>query len=328
VTINKKMMLDMYELLLLIRESERTMTELFKKGELSGHIIPSLGQEAIPTGFSKALKSTDYVITGHRGGGHYIARDCDFNGMWAELYAKSTGILKGRGGQLHLMDLAHNTIAGNAIVGTHYGFAVGAGLAAKQNNNGAVVAVFGGEGSTNRGTFHESMNMASLWKLPIIYVCEFNGKQMWDKWDKILPSEDIARRSYGYGIPSVNVDGTDPVAVYIAAAEAIENARSGKGPSFMVCKTYKWTDTGSNVRHTKEEADYLKENFDPIKLFKKRLNSEGILNDKIDTDIQKRVNDKVNSAIEFGRKSAPPTFEDVHVNLYSTPILRAKEGAE
>ena len=161
-----QVLLDIYETMLTIRESEARTVELFRDGELQrGHVLPCLGQEAIPAAFSQVLRPTDYVVTGHRGAGHYIARGGDLNGLWAELYGKQTGIMKGRGGHMHLVDMNANTVAGNAIVGAQWVLGTGAGLAAKMADDGAIAAVFGGEGSCNRGTFHEGLNLAAVKKL-------------------------------------------------------------------------------------------------------------------------------------------------------------------
>jgi pyruvate dehydrogenase E1 component alpha subunit len=195
MSLSNQDMLDIYETMLTIRESEERTVSLFKKGELEhGHVLPCLGQEAIPAAFSQVLKSTDFVVTGHRGAGHYIARGGDLNGLWAELYGKRTGVMKGRGGHMHLVDMSVNTIAGNAIVGAQWVLGTGAGLAAKLDGKGSIVVVVGGEGSTNRGTFHEGLNFAAVKKLPIIFVCEFNAYQLWNHASEILPIGDISDR--------------------------------------------------------------------------------------------------------------------------------------
>jgi acetoin:2,6-dichlorophenolindophenol oxidoreductase subunit alpha len=219
VSLSEAALLNIYETMLLIRESEQRMVALFKQGEFKGHVLPCLGQEAIPAAFRQVLSPHDYVVTGHRGGGHYVARGGDLNGLWAEYYGKRTGIMKGRGGQMHLVDMQVNTLAGNAIVGAQWGLGTGAGLAAFMEGKGRIAAVFGGEGSTGRGTFHEGINFAAVKKLPVIYVCEFNGYQLWNPAAEVLPVGDIAQRAAAYGIPGVTVDGNDPVAIYDAAAE-------------------------------------------------------------------------------------------------------------
>jgi 2-oxoisovalerate dehydrogenase E1 component len=319
--LDREDMLDIYEVMLTVRESESRTVSLFKKGELQhGHVLPCLGQEAIPAAFSKVLKDSDYVITGHRGAGHYIARGGDLNGLWAELYGKRTGVMKGRGGHMHLVDMRANTIAGNAIVGAQWVLGTGAGLAAKLEENGAMVAVFGGEGSTNRGTFHEGLNFAAVKKLPIVFVCEFNAYQLFNHASEILPIENIADRAASYGIPGITVDGNDPLAVYEAAAELAARARAGEGPGLLECKTFKWTDSGSNLRLPKEEVEYWKTHKDPVRLYQARLEELGVLDAAMDEEIRRRVNVRLDTAVAYARQSEDPSPEEGLDEIYSMPV--------
>ncbi len=320
-------LLEIYETMLLIRESELKTVALFKAGELPhGHVLPCLGQEAIPAAFGQVLQSTDYVITGHRGAGHYLARGGDLPGLWAELYGKRTGIMKGRGGHMHLVDMRVNTIAGNAIVGAQWVLGVGAGLAAKLAGAGAIVACFGGEGSTNRGTFHEGLNFAAVKKLPVIFVCEFNGYQLWDEASQILSVENVADRAAGYGIPGLTVDGNDPLAVYEAAVELATRARTGHGPALLECKTFKWTDSGSNLRLPKGKVDYWQSQCDPVKLYRRKLQELGVLTDALAEEISARVNEKVDAAIAFGRQSEAPAPTEGLDEVYSLPLSSEADG--
>jgi len=327
MTLSSSDMLDIYERMLVIRESEARTVDLFKAGELQhGHVLPCLGQEAIPAAFSKALKRSDYVLTGHRGAGHYIARGGDLSGLWAELYGKRTGIMKGRGGHMHLVDMKVNTIAGNAIVGAQWVLGTGAGLAAKLGSSGAIAAVFGGEGSTNRGTFHEGLNLAAVKKLPIIFVCENNGWMLFSRASEVLPIENIADRAASYGVPGVTVDGNDPLAVYEAAAELAARARAGKGPSLLECKTFKWTDSGNSLRLPEEEVAEWKANRDPVKLYKAQLEALGILDAAQDRAIRQRVNDRLDRAIAFARESADPAPEEGLDEVYSLLPAEGSQG--
>lgn len=322
-------LLKIYETMLLIRESESRMVELYRQGEFKGHVLPCLGQEAIPAAFSQVLHQDDYVVTGHRGGGHYIARGGDLNGLWAEYYHKATGVMRGRGGQMHLVDMAANTIAGNAIVGAQWVLGTGAGLAARMEAKGCIAAVFGGEGSTNRGTFHEGLNFAAVKKLPVIFVCEFNGYQMWNRVAEVLSVPDVAQRAAAYGIPGVTVDGNDPIAVYEAAAELAERARRGAGPALLECKTFKWTDSGTNLRMPKEESDDWRIHRDPVKLFEARLRSEGILDTAGAEAIRERVNARLDAAIAFARRSPDPAPTDGLDDVYAMPVAqRAVDRAQ
>ncbi len=327
MSLSQNELLEIYETMLLIRESELKTVALFKAGELPhGHVLPCLGQEAIPAAFSQALQPTDFVITGHRGAGHYLARGGDLNGLWAELYGKRTGVMKGRGGHMHLVDMRVNTIAGNAIVGAQWVLGVGAGLAAKLAGVGAIVACFGGEGSTNRGTFHEGLNFAAVKKLPVIFVCEFNGYQLWDEAAQVLSVENVADRAAGYGIPGLTVDGNDPLAVYEAAMELAARARAGHGPALLECKTFKWTDSGSNLRLPKEKVDHWQSQCDPVKLYRRKLEELGVLNDALAEEISARVNEKVDAAIAFGRQSELPAPTEGLDEVYSMPLQPGVNG--
>lgn len=321
MTLSAQAQLNIYETMLTIRESEEQAVALFKQGELQhGHVLPCLGQEAIPATFAQVLTPTDRVVTGHRGSGHYIARGGDLRALWAELYGKRTGCLKGRGGHMHLVDMRVNTIAGNAIVGAQWVLGAGAGLAALLEGHGNVAAVFGGEGSTNRGTFHEGINFAAVKQLPVVFVCEFNGYQLWNRADEILSIEDVSDRAAAYGIPGVTVDGDDPLAVYEVASEAVARARAGKGPSLLECKTHKWTDSASNLRLPKEEAEYWRTRCDPIPRFKAKLEQAGLLDAATDQIIRERVRQRMADAIAYARQSEPPAPAEGLDEVYSNPL--------
>ncbi len=313
-------LLQLYETLLTIRMSELKMLEIYKKGEISGTILPCLGQEAIPTAFSKILKDSDFVVSGHRGGGHYLARNCNYEGFWAELFGKSEGTMRGKGGQMHLVDIDKKTIAGNAIVGANWVLGTGAGLAAKLEGKGAIAACFGGEGSTNRGTFHEGINMAAVKKLPILFVCEFNSYQLWNHYSEILPIDNISDRAQGYGIPGVTVDGNDVLAIYDAASKLAERARRGEGPSILECKTFKHTDSGSNLRLEKKEIDEWKKNKDPIKMFEQKLYQLKILNDGDDATMKRKIENKIKNALDYARNCPEPAAAEAFKHVYSMPV--------
>ena len=314
--LSAEMKLEFYKTLLLIRESELRMVMLFKKGELPGHVLPCLGQEAIPSGFAKSLKPEDIVVTGHRGAGHYIARGGDLKRLWAELYGRKTGILGGKGGQMHLVDMNVNTIAGNAIVGANWVLGCGAGFAAKQNGKGQVAAVFGGEASTNRGTFHEALNMAALKKLPVVFTVEYNGKQLWDNNSYVTAVKDLSQRAKAHDIPGINCDGNDPESVYMAAVDAVQRARKGQGPSLIVCKTFKWIDSGSNQRQTDAEMEEGKAKYDPVKLYYRKLLNEGVLDQEKEKEFLKEVSTAVDEAVEFGEGGPVPSVEDTYANVF------------
>ena len=311
--------LDILETMHLIRVSDLKMIQLHKKGEIQGHMLPCLGQEAIPATMAKVYADGDPLVTAHRGGGHYIAKGCSFNAYWAELYGRATGATKGRGGHIHLMDISRNAITGNAIVGQHWGIATGAGYAARRD--GRVVVAVGGEGSTNRGVFHESLNMAAVQKLPIFYIIEFNNNQMFSSSDETTAGERISERAAPYRIPGITVDGNDPDAIYAQATEYYARIKGGGGPCLMECVTQKWTDSVSNVRQDPAVVENMKrvEN-DCIGRFEKRLRDEGILNDAVAQGIQDRVSMKLADALGFAVNSPIPHPEDGINEVFSQPV--------
>jgi len=319
MTLDLEDKLDIYEKMLQIRASESKMCELFQKGEIVGHMLPCLGQEAIPATLAKVYDPDDFLVTAHRGGGHYMAKGCDFNAMWAELYGRTTGITKGRGGQLHLMDMSHFALTGNAVVGQQWGIAAGAGFVARKQ--GKMVVVVGGEGSTNRGPFHESLNIAGVQKLPILYVVEYNNKQMWNTCAETTAGTRIANRAYGYDIPGATVDGNDVYAIYDKAVEFVEYIKSGKGPCLLECVTLRWRDSVSNIRELPEIVEWNKspEN-DPIARFEVSLRNEGILTDDIDATLKARVETVLQAALSFAQNSPKPKPTDGIDEVYSQPV--------
>ena len=317
--LTEKDLLEMYETMNLIRLSEQTMYELHNKGEVLGHMLPCMGQEAIPVAIAKIMTDTDILLTGHRGGGHYIARGCSFERMWAEFHGKVTGICKGRGGQLHLMDMSRRAMTGNAVVSAQWGIASGAGFAAKFS--GDMVVVCGGEGSTNRGPFHESLNMCAVKKLPVLFVVEYNDKMMWSEGKDFMSCKRVADRALGYGIPGATVDGNDVEAVYNKALEFSEYIRSGNGPCLLECITAKFRDTVGNLRDTPEHIEYLKDpSREPIGRLATKLREMGALNDDLDAEIKARVQKKLDDAIEFARQSPLPDMYDGHDQVFSQPV--------
>jgi TPP-dependent pyruvate/acetoin dehydrogenase alpha subunit len=319
MVLNLEDRLDVYQIMLQIRASDLKMIELFKKGEIVGHMLPCLGQEAIPATFSKVYNPDDFLVTGHRGGGHYMARGCDFNAMWAELYGRATGITKGRGGQLHLMDMSHLAITGNAVVGQNWGIAAGAGFVARKR--GKLVVAVGGEGSTNRGAFHESLNMAAVQKLPILYVVEFNDKQMWNHSVETTAGSHIVQRAGAYCIPGASVDGNDPDAIYVKAMEFAEYVRGGNGPCLLECVTNKWTDSVSNVRELPEVVERFKapEN-DCIARFELKLRKDGILSDALEKQIKDTVQAMLKEALTFAQNSPKPDPLATIADVFSQPV--------
>lgn len=318
--LSKEQKLTVYETMLLIRETEQKMMELYKRGEIEGHMLPCLGQEAIPATLAQVYNDEDYLVTGHRGGGHYFARGCSYDAFWGEMFGRVTGATRGRGGQIHLMDKEKKALTGNAIVGAQWGIAAGVAFAAKRDN--AAVVCVGGEGSTNRGTFHESLNLTAVQTLPVLYVIEFNNRQMWNDCTHTTAVDRIAKRAAAYDIEGATVDGNDPDAIFEKAAEFMGKIRAGGRPCLLECITNKWTDSVNSARNTPEAIEGFKQpDVDPIYRYETKLKEQGILTDALDEQIKERVHQKVMDGIEFGRNSEKPEITEGIDQVYSQPVV-------
>ena len=239
MAISNEQMKDMYVKMRRIRDFESAAAKLFAEGKIPGFVHLYLGEEAIAPAVCECLTDNDFITSTHRGHGHIIAKGGDLNLMMAELFGRETGYCKGKGGSMHIADRDKGILGANGIVGAGHCIACGAGLSAKIRGTDQVCVCFFGDGSTNQGTFHESLNMASIWKLPIIFVCENNHYGISMSQDRHQAIKDVADRGAAYNIPGIAVDGNDPLAVYEAAAEAVARARAGKGPTLLECKTYR-----------------------------------------------------------------------------------------
>jgi pyruvate dehydrogenase E1 component alpha subunit len=326
--ISKKKLEWIYTTMYRIRRFEETMLEQTFKGNAMGVTHPSDGQEAPPTGICAHLTDKDWIGSTHRGHGHCIAKGLDTHAMMAEIMGKATGQCGGKGGSMHIADFSKGMLGANAIVGASIPLAVGAALTAKYRGieNESVGVSFFGDGASSQGVLHESMNLASVWKLPVIFACENNGyAEATPSWYAVS-ADDIASRAEGYGMPGVVVDGMDVFAVYDAAGVAIARARAGEGPTFLELKTYRYhghfhADEPLKYR-TKEEEDFFKER-DAIKNFEKRVTEQKLMTAKKLKSIRDAIEQEMLDAVEFGLNSPMPDpsalYSDVYVN-YSNPI--------
>jgi len=268
-----------------IRRFEEAVDDLFARGLMHGTMHLSIGQEASATGACMALRSDDAITSTHRGHGHCIGKGADLTRMMAELLAKETGYCAGRGGSMHIADVATGNLGANGIVAGGIPIAAGAALAYKLRGEDRVVACFFGDGAANEGAFHEAVNLAAIWKLPVVFICENNKYGMSFSTEKSFAIENISERALGYGIPGVTVDGNDVVAVYDAVTTAVERARAGDGPTLVENLTYRWkghSKSDKNLYRTKEEIAEWRSK-DPILRFEARIREEGLLSDE---DIQ------------------------------------------
>lgn len=268
--IDKKTGLWIYKKMHEIRDFEETAYKLFLENKLWGSVHMYTGEEAVASAVCAQLTDEDYIASTHRGHGHCIAKGAELDRALAELMGRETGYCKGRSGSMHIADFTKGNLGANAIVGGGIPIATGAGLSLKMQKKPNVAVAFFGDGASNQGTFHESINMAAVWKLPVIFVCENNQFGMTVPVEQSTSVKDISVRAAGYGIVGETVDGNDAVAVYDAFARAKERALKGEGPTLLECKTYRWRGhwTGDPEPYrSREDVDWWKENKDPIKLF-------------------------------------------------------------
>jgi len=317
--ISRDRLLLLYERMLKIRYFEDRVKDLFAAGEMPGFVHLYLGQEAVAVGACAGLNDDDYITSTHRGHGHIIAKGGDLKRMMAELYGKATGYNKGKGGSMHIADPGLGILGANGIVGAGLPIATGAGLSAKLRKSGQVAVCFFGDGASNQGTFHEAINIAAAFSLPVVYVCENNLYAVGTRQSKVRKIEDIADRSVGYGIPGLIVDGNDVMAVYEACQEAIDRARAGLGPTLVECKTYRWRThfegEPDTYRPREEVAAWLKR--EPIAPYRRRLVERGVLTEDEADQIVARVVNELDEAVEFARMSALPAPESALDGLWA-----------
>ena len=327
--ISKEKLEWIYTTMYRIRRFEETMLEQTFKGNAMGVTHPSDGQEAPPTGICAHLTDQDWIGSTHRGHGHCIAKGLDTKAMMAEIMGKATGQCGGKGGSMHIADFSKGMLGANAIVGASIPLAVGAALTAKLKGieSESVGVSFFGDGASSQGVLHESMNLASVWKLPVIFACENNGyAEATPSWYAVS-AEDIASRAEGYGMPGVVVDGMDVFAVYDAAGEAIARARAGEGPTFLELKTYRYhghfhADDTKKYRKPDEEQ-YYKEK-DTLTHFENTVTKQKSMSAKQLKGIRDMIEQEMLDAVEFGLTSPMPDastlYDDVYVN-YSNPVV-------
>jgi pyruvate dehydrogenase E1 component alpha subunit len=308
-----------YETMVKIRKFEYTVEEKFLSGEIPGFVHLYIGEEAVATGVMANLTRKDYIESTHRGHGHTIAKGTALNPMMAEIYGKKTGCCKGKGGSMHIADFSVGMLGANGIVGGGYTLAAGSALAQKMQGLKDISVVFFGDGASNRGTFHEAANMASVWKLPLLFVCEMNEYASTTPYRTATSVSDIAKRAYGYSMPAVIVNGNDIFSVYEGAKHLIEYIRAGNGPAFIECKTYrvKGHFVGDpEMYRTKEEVQKNIDERDPIKFFEKKVIEAGVLaQNDLDT-IHGKVDAMIAEALKFAQESPEPDVSELLADLY------------
>jgi acetoin:2,6-dichlorophenolindophenol oxidoreductase subunit alpha len=292
-----------------IRRFEEAVDEMFARGLLYGTMHLSIGQEASATGACLALRDDDVITSTHRGHGHCIAKGADLGRMMAELLARDTGYCRGRGGSMHIADVSKGNLGANGIVAGGIPIAVGAGLALKLQGTDKVALSFFGDGATSEGAFHESVNLAAIWDLPVVFVCENNHYGMSMSVEEVSRLERVADRAVGYGIPGGSVDGNDVQEVYEATAEAVTRARSGEGPTLIEAITYRWkghSKSDQNLYRTREEIESWRER-DPIDRFELAVLEAKSLNEGEVQQVRDQARDAVRDAVRIGQQGPPPS---------------------
>jgi acetoin:2,6-dichlorophenolindophenol oxidoreductase subunit alpha len=302
--------------MLLIRRFEEKVEERFRAGELPGFLHVAIGQEAVAVGVCGALEENDVIASTHRAHGHTLAKGTHPNEVMAELYGKVEGMSHGYGGSMHLYDLERGNLGANAVVGGGLPGIVGAALAFKMRGEPRVAVAFFGDGATNIGTFHESLNLAQLWKVPAVFVCENNHYAESTPAKQQLPIEDLTKRAEAFGMTAMRVDGQDVEAVYETAKKALKHAREGKGPIFLLAETYRLTGHyigDPQVYRPKEEVRELRRTQDPITKAREKLELSDAEWEEMDSEIVKIVE----ASVEFSKQGTDPKPEDALKNVYA-----------
>lgn len=311
-------LLHLYERMRLIREFETRLHQDFAAGKIPGFVHLYAGEEAIAVGICSQLRDNDFITSTHRGHGHCIAKGVDINAMMAEIYGKATGSCKGKGGSMHIADVSKGMLGANGIVGGGPPLAAGAALTAKVKGTDQVSVCFFGDGASNQGTFHEALNLASIWNLPVIFVAENNGYAETTSTEYSMGGRDIADRAHAYGMPGVVVDGQDVFAVYEAASEALRRAKAGEGPTLLECKTYRYFGhfEGDGITYRSREEEQLAKDRDCLLRFRATVTERGLLTDADLDALDEQVKAAIVDAVAFADQSPMPDVAEVFSDVY------------
>ena len=316
---NKEDYLNLYRKMYLIRLFEESCGENYSKGFIRGFLHLYIGQEAVAVGSIDSLEEKDYIVTHYRDHGHAIARGLSTNGLMAELFGKETGVSKGKGGSMHLFDSEKNFMGGHAIVGAQMPLAAGFALASQYRKEDSVTMVYFGDGATNQGTFHETMNLASVWKLPIVFFLENNFYGMGTSVERIRSNgKSFSNMAEGYGIPSTIVDGMDVIAVKETTKEVVDKVRSGNGPALIEATTFRFQGHSmadpAKYRESSEVDEWRKKA--PVESFPEYIISSNIASKEEIEDVKKSVEDEMNAAVKFATESNEPDLESLSKDVY------------
>ncbi len=311
----------MYRRMVMIREFEENVNELYTRALMPGLAHLYIGEEAVAVGICEALRQTDYITSTHRGHGHCLAKGASPDRMFAELLGKEAGYCRGKGGSMHIADPATGNLGANAIVGGSAGIATGAALASKRLGKDDVTVCFFGEGALGQGVLYEVMNLAALWKLPVIYACENNLYNEYTHYSETTAG-DILARGKAFGVPAENVDGQDVRAVYATAQRLVDRARKGEGPAFLLCNTYRYTghhvgDINREYYRSKQEEQEWKTKRDAIQNFAEWMIGQKLTEAARLGEIQKEVRAEMKAAVEFAIGAPYPSPEEADQDVYA-----------
>ncbi len=315
---SREFLISLYQTMVRIRTFELTAEKLFLEGKLPGFIHLYIGEEAIATGVMANLRPDDYITSTHRGHGHMIAKGASLDRMMAELYGKVTGYCKGKGGSMHIADVSIGVLGANGEVGGGHPIAVGAAMGLKMLGKDSVVVCFFGDGASNRGSFHESLNWAAVYQLPVVFVCENNQFASTARFSETTSVKDISVRASGYGIKGITIDGNDVITVYETAKEAIERARKHSEPTLIEAKTYRLKGHfvgDPELYRSKSEIEEMRAN-DPIVRFEKLLVEKYGFSELEKSKIWSAAKEEVDKAVEFAEKSPYPKPEEALEDLF------------
>jgi len=317
--LNENIKIEMLRKMYQIRHFEYQTEQFIIRGKIHGTCHLYVGEEATAVGSIYAIRSNDYIASTHRGHGHCISKGADLNIMMAELLGKKTGYCKGKGGSMHIADLDTSNLGANGVVGGGLGIATGAALTCKLKKNGRIVVCFFGEGAANRGIFHETINLASIWSLPVIYLCENNVYAMSTPKKEAFNIKRISDRRASYGISGLTIDGNNLIEVFNTVSHFAGECRAGRGPVLIESLTYRWgghSKSDAQVYRSKEEVKSWMEK-DPIVQYKKVLMREGVLIEKEDKELEKEVEEQLKKAAEFAKESPFPDKSEVEEDVYA-----------
>lgn len=315
----KETLLAMYRTMLTIRMFEESISEAFARGLIPGFIHLCIGQEATAAGTGANLRADDYIISTHRGHGHCIAKGADVRLMAAEIFGRATGYCKGRGGSMHVAAPALGILGANGIVGGGLPIINGAALSAQMRGTDQVAVCFFGEGASNEGTFHEAVNLAAVWKLPVVFLCETNGYAEFTPMSTHMAVKSVAVRAAAYGIEGLTVDGNDVLQVYEGVRCAVERARRGEGPSIVEGLTHRWHGhyEGDPQKYRRPEELEKCKGRDPIVGFAEWLAGQGILDAASQKQVRMDVKKEIDAALQYAQDSPPPSPEEALQEVYA-----------